>query len=174
MSEVAGHSAGPLETKQLVGPPMLAKVGAAIGLLIAVVTVITLNPVIMGVGALGLIAAFKLSRIGMAVEGEELILRNAFYTKRLNLQTSLLHQGKSDMRVRESSGLDEIPGSFIPRMADDNTTYDAKVLKVTDSSTNETYVIDASFGLTPPTQAKLFETLTASLGAAKELPGETS
>ena len=174
MSELAGHNSAPIVRQQLVGPPMLAKVGAAISLLVAIVSVATLDPVVLGMGVLALLAAYKLSRLGLVIEGGELVVRNAFYTKRLNLETSFLHQGKADMRVREASGIDELPPSFIPRLEDDNTRYDAKVIKVTDTSTKETYVVDASFGLTPPKQANLFESLEASVGAAKELPGSTS
>lgn len=152
---------------------MLAKFGAALGLFVALSAVIALDLTLLPLGLLGLIAAFKLSRLGVLVEGEELVLQNLFYTKRLNLQASVLHQGDADMRVREASGIDEIPANFIPRAADDNNKYKAQVVKVTDTSVDETYVVDASFGLTPPKQAELFDSLNAALGAAKQLPGST-
>lgn len=53
-------------------------------------------------------------------------------------------------------------------LPDDTTQYNAKILKVSDSASGESYTIDASFGRTPQGQAKLLNELTTRLSVAQQ------
>ena len=153
----------PTTMHKLAGPPTLAKVVAGLFLVFAILTVLSLDVATMALGAVGLLAAVRIFRIGVAIEGDDLVVNNLFYTRRLGLDTSVFHHGLTDLRTREESGIHALPSRTIPVLADDTTQYNAKVLKVTDSSTNETYTLDASFGRTPQGQAEFLQELQTAV-----------
>ena len=163
-----GNNSVSQQGRKLAGPPTLAKVGAGIAALIAVGAIASLEITIIPIGVLAALAAYKLLNLGLVLEGDKLVVKNLFYTKRLNVATSSIDRGRTDLRTRQPSGIHSLPSRMVPVLPDDTTQYNAKILKVTDSSVKDgTYVLDVSFGRTPAAQAELYTKLSTALAEAQ-------
>lgn len=149
----------------IVGAPLIAKIAAGIAVVVAAGGAVAWpDPIAVTVSVIDLIAAWRLFRLAVLIEGDELVVRNLFADVRFNRRNAVVSTASTDLRTRTPWGGQFLPQGSITKMNDDNMQTHAKVLRVTDRhDRSHTTHIDCSLGILPKAQAELRSTLQAAI-----------
>lgn len=118
----------------------------------------------MSATASAIVVAWRLLQLAIIVEGDELVIRNLFATRRIKLADADVRRAVSDLRTRTAWGGQMLPKGSIPKMADDNMQTHVTLIRIVDLSNNERSThTDCSLGIRPRTQDRLFTKLQATV-----------
>ncbi len=164
-STTAPSATAPSATTVISGPPALAKFAGVIAIAAAGFSVFAWpSPLAIAVTTLAAVIAWRLSRLAIVIEGEDLVLRNLFATTRIPLANADVRRANTDLRTRTAWGGHVIPPHSIPKMDDDNMQTEATLIRIVDRADNDRSThTDCSLGINRKTQEKLFHELQAAI-----------
>lgn len=150
------------------GPPAMAKAGSVIAAAVAVGAAFAWpNPVAISATILGAVVAWRLARLAIIIQSDELILRNLFATSCIPIANAEVKRVSSDLRLRTEWGAQILPSDFMPKMDDDNMATHATIIRINDLNDSDFSAhTDCSIGLLPATQDELFNELKAIIEGA--------
>lgn len=151
------------------GPPALAKAGSVLAAAIAIGSAFAWpDPYAVTATLLGAVVAWRLARLAIVIERDELILRNLFATSRIPVENAKVRRVSTDLRLRVGWGPQILPSDYIPQLDDDNMATKATIIRIEDLSDNDFSAhTDCSIGLLADSQDQLFNELQAVIEGAE-------
>lgn len=160
-------------THKIVGPAPIMK---AIGVIAAVIGFLALlgfpDPVAISLAIPAVLIAWRFLGLAINIDGSDLVMRNLFYSQRIPLDRVQINWSSRDIRTSLLNTAQAAKPSAIPKLADDHTPTDMKVVQITDTADPDTLGFSQCFvGVVPAKQEAFYNKLSDAVIAAQNRLG---